>query len=45
MTSSRVGARTEELKTLVSTWKSAVGDAMRKEYEEQLQTGGGATPK
>ena len=37
--------RPEELKNLVSTWKSAVGDAMRKEYEEQLQAGGGATPK
>ena len=32
-----------ELKNLISTWKSAVGDAMRKEYEEQLQTVG-ATP-
>ena len=34
-----------DLKTLVSTWKTAVGDAMRKEYEEQLQAAGGATPR
>ena len=32
-----------ELKNLISTWRSSVGDAMRKEYEEQLQTVG-ATP-
>ena len=32
-----------ELKNLVSTWRSAVGDDMRKEYEEQMQTAG-ATP-
>jgi putative aldouronate transport system substrate-binding protein len=33
-----------ELKTLVSTWKNAVGDAMRTEYQDQLQ-GATATPK
>lgn len=33
-----------ELKDLISTWRSAVGDAMRKEYEEQLQNGA-ATPR
>jgi len=33
-----------DLKTLVSTWRTAAGDAMRSEYEEQLQTVG-ATPK
>lgn len=29
------------LKDLISTWRSAAGDQMRKEYEEQLQKNGG----
>jgi putative aldouronate transport system substrate-binding protein len=33
-----------ELKNLVSTWRSAAGDAMRTEYQDQLQKVG-ATPK
>ncbi len=33
-----------ELKNLVSTWQNAVGNAMRTEYEQQLQSGV-ATPK
>lgn len=32
-----------ELTNLISTWKGAVGDAMRTEYQQQLQTAG-ATP-
>ena len=30
-----------ELKTLVSTWRSTVGDAMRTEYQDALQAAGG----
>jgi putative aldouronate transport system substrate-binding protein len=33
-----------ELKTLVSTWRNAAGDAMRNEYQDQLQSVG-ATPR
>lgn len=30
-----------ELDSLISTWKSAAGDGMRKEYQDQLQSNGG----
>jgi len=30
-----------DLDSLISTWKSAAGDAMRKEYQDQLQKNGG----
>jgi putative aldouronate transport system substrate-binding protein len=31
-----------ELKTLIATWRTAVGDAMRTEFQEQLQKAGAA---